>query len=507
MFKWLYVVVVSVFLVCSAFADDVKDIVPFLYRVEKDGYVGLILGSCHAGVCASNLPPYLLYAVDHADSVTFEIDEPSKAQTFFAFLRATVRLRGPKLSEQLSEKAWSGLLRATKMNPFLFDRLTPFGANLALIAGQVKTLAPGLVKEDMTSMDTYLLRRARAAGARIQALETVDFQIEVMKQTYNAAALEKIFAPGEEPEGTEGEKQVKSEQANLLSEFRLGKMETLETSARLTQVHNAEEWKSMYLGRNVSWAPKLAEAFSRPGLNMAVIGALHLPTEDGVLHQLERMGFKVTRVEPSSPAFTQTFPDPRALEVQPDLTPYRKVEIDKGEVRLVLRIQANGEVRMEPHVSGEIKNQLKGYLPGPEFIELGKGVRAEAIFESSGRYFIVARKDKGRDSFLMEIFFSLTGKNPFLKAKRIYRSTGVAGVATAASILAGAIFTSDATTAAAVAGLMGTAGLGAWSHRHRAIRVDQSEPFKSWKLLTDADGKIVGLEIKDCEIELQSPVP
>ena len=45
--------------------------------------------------------------------------------------------------------------------------------------------------------------------------------------------------------------------------------------------------------RNARWVPQIAALLAKPGPHLVVVGAFHLPGDEGVLRRLEKAGLRV----------------------------------------------------------------------------------------------------------------------------------------------------------------------------------------------------------------------
>lgn len=257
-------------------------LVPFLYQVQKDGASGYILGTQHVGIDVEMLPESLIHLFERAQSLTVEIDDDSAPPTESIFGRATSIYRwwGPRLSEKLSPQAFANLLNQTGLSPLRADGLTAYGANLHLFRAQSRPSST-LKAKVLPSMDEYLARRAKGSGVELQFLETRSSQAQMLKQALDLDYLERSLAP---PDDVQPPWFLQGDEMGL-------------TIAAQNEQRWPSWWKLVIKDRNQAWLPHLLRNLSRPGLNVVAVGAMHLPTDDGVLALLRKHGFKVSRVQ------------------------------------------------------------------------------------------------------------------------------------------------------------------------------------------------------------------
>jgi uncharacterized protein len=163
-----------------------------------------------------------------------------------------------------------------------FNRINPAALHVMLM----NLLHIQIFGEVDKSMDIYLQERAMLMGKKIITLETVDEQLNIL---FHSSSYKR--------------------QAELLKEFlksrSAAKEELLLMNERYLQQNiSSFEWEvkekflpgelhAMLYGRNEKWMRILPSVFFEQS-TFAVVGALHLAGESGLVAQLRAMGFTVT---------------------------------------------------------------------------------------------------------------------------------------------------------------------------------------------------------------------
>lgn len=170
----------------------------------------------------------------------------------------------------------------------MLDTMKPNAVATMLAQGIMLKLIPGF--DDSKQLDTFFMAMGKNKGKNIEALETADFQAQVlfdeMPVSLQAEALLEMI---EEPE-----KCVAMAESINEAYFKgdLAEMQRLSEEEN----DNPEFNNALVDRRNAAWLEKLPELMKESSCFIAV-GALHLPGENGVLEGLEKLGFTVTPIE------------------------------------------------------------------------------------------------------------------------------------------------------------------------------------------------------------------
>lgn len=174
----------------------------------------------------------------------------------------------------------------------MMPKLKPaFIMNNAVVLIYMKHL-PGFNPQEL--LDAYFQTKGAADGKKISALETIEFQLDML---YNKASLQR--------------------QAVQLMCLLNNTKKTVESSRKLTESYLKQdiealltlsleregtecdpipgELERMIDDRNRNWVVQLPEILKEP--TFVVVGALHLPGENGILELLRKQGYKVEPVQ------------------------------------------------------------------------------------------------------------------------------------------------------------------------------------------------------------------
>ncbi|MEO0363661.1 MAG: TraB/GumN family protein [Pseudomonadota bacterium] len=270
------------------------------WRVEKAGLPTSWLLGTHHFADADPDAPYA-EALGDARVLFVEITETEEAAMAAAMAsdptlianaepRPLETLIDPDLAARAKERlaAFGIPAEATAM-------LKPWFVNLLLA---VPPCVAAMQQAGETGMDKDLQRLAAERGIEARGLETWREQIEAFKAFLGpdpAEALSMTLADPEDPESVlrTGEALYEQERVMMIWEV------TIERAR--PRVPNIDEfvpaaWDAIAAKRNRNMADRAAEELAKGGVFIAV-GALHLPTEDGLVELLRADGYEVTRVE------------------------------------------------------------------------------------------------------------------------------------------------------------------------------------------------------------------
>lgn len=169
----------------------------------------------------------------------------------------------------------------------MLDPLKPIAVTTMIAAGMSMEVMPGF--DPTQQLDTYFMKSGAEEGKKIIALETPEYQGEVL---FNKTPL--------------------SIQAEVLIDMLKNPEEAIETSKKLSESyknrdlgamlalsedsdHHPEFMKYVLDKRNAEWMEKL------PGIieeapSFIVVGALHLAGQNGIVEGLKEKGFTVTPI-------------------------------------------------------------------------------------------------------------------------------------------------------------------------------------------------------------------
>lgn len=260
-----------------------------LWRVQGPEATVYLLGSVHC-LQKTNYPlaGVMETAFDKAKVVAFEADvsEMEKPETQTKLLGKVMLPPGATLSSKLSKEtyaAFSNHLETAGLPAALFEQFKPGMAAITLTILELQKM--GFDAE--LGLDRHFHNLARKGDKEVMALETVDFQIDLISGFTDE----------------EGEKLVTStlkDLADLKTFFRdiiraweTGNNDELAKLLNKAMKESPALYKRMITDRNEAWVPKIEQLIRGKKNALVVVGAGHLVGEKSVVDLLRKKGHKV----------------------------------------------------------------------------------------------------------------------------------------------------------------------------------------------------------------------
>jgi uncharacterized protein YbaP (TraB family) len=263
----------------------------FLYEVRGDQGSSHLLGTIHLGFGFDEvLTPDARRRFETATRVMTEADigaaDPER------LLQAALLPPEHSLRRVLGEPTWQKLLVRidTQIPPPLLDRLEPWLPTVMLgledLGQALDELKPG---SEHRLMDVELVKEANQRGKQIAHFETVEEQIAV----FDSISLDEQVRELARSLENAGSAQARA----LLSGFSAGDEDAL-SKALFDEAELASSpsfYDKVLFDRNARWLPVIEREIARGGAFIAV-GAGHLLGERGLVAELKRRGYTVSRV-------------------------------------------------------------------------------------------------------------------------------------------------------------------------------------------------------------------
>ncbi len=278
---------ICIFLITSTFANAAS-----VFKVTKDDKTLYLGGTIHILTAADYpLPEPFETAFAASDKLFFETDIAAMETPEFQakILPVMMQPAGSILEQQLSESAWSSL------NAFIDKRgipssqiqpLSPAGATLVLTITEYQL--KGFTQE---GVDKFYFDKGTSEAMPISWLETIDSQVALIGSLNELDP--NMLVEYTLKDLSRGDEVIK----NLHDAWKTGDMEKL-TSVGLTEWK--EEFPDVYAdfmtNRNNAWYPQIIEMLKDDPIEYVLVGALHLAGEDGLIHLLEKDGYKVEKL-------------------------------------------------------------------------------------------------------------------------------------------------------------------------------------------------------------------
>ncbi len=281
-------IVILVFVLTSSIASAKS----FLWEIKDNNNSVFLLGSIHL-LQQSDYPldNSIIKAFDRSEIVVFEADLNNlKSMEFQQYVLAkSFFTNGESLKTSLSPHAYnkvSDKLKQSGMSVDLFNMFKPWSLAMTLPVLEMKKI--GYSEEH--GLDNFLFRRASMKKKEIQALETGEFQIslfdDLTKQQQQNLLLHTI------------------EELDLMQQL-MGQMKSAWKNGEANKLGdlNKSSYKQFPVimdkllnSRNKNWIPDIVKLINGNKDAIVVVGAAHLPGDQGVLKLLEGRGYKAEQL-------------------------------------------------------------------------------------------------------------------------------------------------------------------------------------------------------------------
>lgn len=263
----------------------------FIWKVERNGRTGWLVGSLHLGTPdLYPLPAAMEQAFTRADVLVEEIDMDEAAAPEFASLVLSKALypSGTTLSSQISKETYDRAnewLTKAGLGMAMFQQMKPW-----MVSITIQTLALQRLGFDPShGIDKHFRDAATKSGKAFQALETAAEQIDY---------LDKLSPATQDVMLRESLQGVETEQAEikaLATAWRAGDAATVERIALAGFNDAPEVYRTLLTDRNRRWMPAL-ESCMQTRSCFVVVGAAHLVGPDGLIALIKARGYKVEQL-------------------------------------------------------------------------------------------------------------------------------------------------------------------------------------------------------------------
>ena len=262
----------------------------FIWKIERDGRTGWLVGSIHILTPDHYpLPDAMERAFMRSATLMQEIDQRELASPEIV---ALVQQKGfyqdnRSLDTDVSKETFAAIRRRVEqlgLDIERFKRMKPWMASLTLMAIEVRK--GGF--DSAHGVDRYFFEKAPRMGKNFRALETAAEQIGFMADL-DTPTQEAMFL-----EAAEGRDSELTQVAAMAEAWRKGDVATLERIILETMKDAPKVYDLIFVQRNRAWIPKIEECLAE-GYCFVVIGAGHLVGPDSVLVELAKRGYKVTQ--------------------------------------------------------------------------------------------------------------------------------------------------------------------------------------------------------------------
>jgi uncharacterized protein YbaP (TraB family) len=265
-----------------------------VWKVSKNGSQIFLGGTVHLlGAKDHPLPKAYDQALSLSQKLVFEanIDETKTPEFQVQAMGVMLLPQGATLDQVLKPSTMAALQAYMTKNALPLGQFMGFTpAGLALIL-QMKELQEMGMQEQF-GVDVTLHTKAKAQGKTIAALETVEFQLDMLKNMANGEEDRFILYTLRDIE------RAPELMGSLVAAWREGDMGRMERDGlQEMRVEYPQIHRTLVLERNAKWLPKI-EAMLRETetVEYVLVGALHLAGAEGLLQQLKLKGYAVSRL-------------------------------------------------------------------------------------------------------------------------------------------------------------------------------------------------------------------
>lgn len=293
--RWL----IAGLLLIGAFAPDAPALArpasasasPALWQVKDADTTIYLFGTVH--VMKPGIDWFrggIRQAFDRSDELVVEIVEPDDPQAMGQTMATKALSRdGTRLSDRLEPTAREKYLAAMAANGLpaeTFEMFDPWMAGMILSVAPLERLG---YRNDLGAEKT-LTAAAKAAGKPVDALETVEQQIDFFANLPIPQQVAFLNAT------VDGLPDLEGEFASLLDSWRTGQPEKLAAEMNESLKATPELAKVLLLQRNANWARWIKARMDKPGTVFIAVGAGHLAGDGSVQAQLDAIGLRAKRV-------------------------------------------------------------------------------------------------------------------------------------------------------------------------------------------------------------------
>lgn len=269
------------------------------YRIEGPelSQPSYLFGTHHMAPVSILAKNHVLERIDSVQQIIGEIDltEYSPMGMGISIMKYMKAPSDSTLSVLLSEEEYSSVNETLKeWSPLpgadlkMFENMKPMVVSSLIELGVMSSLMENY--DPQNQLDSYILNYGKEKGKSTVGLETPEFQAEVL---YNSIPVSQQAA--QLVSITTDIEKVIEEARSLNSIYIEGDLDLLSKLSE-NEFEDPEFKYGLLEARNENWLEKIPNLIQeKPSL--IVVGALHLPGENGILEGLITKGFNITPIE------------------------------------------------------------------------------------------------------------------------------------------------------------------------------------------------------------------
>ncbi|MGB0415323.1 MAG: TraB/GumN family protein [Coraliomargarita sp.] len=257
-------------------------------KADQSVYLG---GTCHILRKSDYpLPAEFDQAYAAADTLVFEVDPTALDDPAFAsqLMRAAAYTDGRSLQTVLNEEAYKALAEHGAKANLPIGVLNGMKPGMALMMLTLQELTQQGVHQE--GVDIHYSKRAAADGKGIQALETAEFQIEILATMGEGYESEFVLY------GLKDLDQIGTYFDILIAAWREGDLGTLNKLFIEDMMEYPQLYQDLLVLRNLRWLPQIETMLKTPETELVLVGVGHAVGQDGLIKLLEAKGYSVEQV-------------------------------------------------------------------------------------------------------------------------------------------------------------------------------------------------------------------
>lgn len=264
----------------------------FLWKVEGEGgAVAYLLGSLHVLTAESYpLSETINKAFTNSKVLIEEIDldETTDPAVMMSSVTKAMLTDGKTLDQVVAPDVFAEVKRRAEkasLPMFAIQRMKPWLVAIMLMG---PTLQAAGFKAEL-GVDQHFFNRAKTAGMKRQALETLKYQLDRFDELPPALQEELLKSTMQD---LDTEVTGITEMAKAWS---TGNVQSIEKQTLASLQQSPELYKRLLLERNNNWVPHVETCLKEKSGCFIVVGAAHLVGPDGLPALLVKKGYKVTQ--------------------------------------------------------------------------------------------------------------------------------------------------------------------------------------------------------------------
>lgn len=263
-----------------------------LWKATSESGTLYIQGSVHL-LKASDypLPAAIENAYAKCNALVLEVDIKSMTapETQQLIMAKALFTDGKTLKSTLGSETYalfSEKLTDAGLPVAALQQMKPWFVALTLMMTKMQTL--GFDPE--LGLDQYFYNKAVADKKVVIGLETVKFQINLFDSLAEGNQDDYIQRTLKEMDLFE------TQLGELMKAWRTGDVASLNNLLRKSFADFPKLYDSFVLDRNKAWAKKIENLTSKDATHMVLVGAAHLPGEEGLLELLQKKGYTLEQL-------------------------------------------------------------------------------------------------------------------------------------------------------------------------------------------------------------------